>query len=72
MKILRKNEFLAIDLLKKLLFVFPQGRLSASKALAHKYFTENLVLEEKLQIPLNSEDSSLNLKMLQMNLNDYK
>ena len=51
-----------------MLFVFPQGRFSATKALAHKYFVEFLEKEEKLAIPINTEE----MKGMQMNLNDYK
>lgn len=64
--------FKAVDLLKKLLFVFPQGRFSATKALAHKYFAEYLEKEEKVQIPLyTSSEDNLTLKIMQTNLNEY-
>ena len=61
----------AIDLLKKLLFVFPQGRCTATKALAHKYFAEFLVQDEKISINLAQEET-LGVKMMQMNLNEYR
>ncbi len=61
----------AIDLLKKLLFAFPQGRCTATKALAHKYFAEFLVKEEKISINLAQEEA-FGMKTIQMNLNDYK
>lgn len=59
-----------MDLLKKLLFIFPQGRISATKALTHKYF-QDFIEEEEVK---KDEDDSphINLKMVQMNLNDYK
>lgn len=53
-----------------MLFVFPQGRISASKALQHKYFSEFLVLDEKLEIPLIPSEN--NMKFMQNNLADYK
>lgn len=60
--------FQALDLLKKLLFIFPQGRISASKALTHKYFQDFVEEEAK-----HDEDESphINLKMAQANLMEY-
>lgn len=55
-----------------MLFVFPQGRISAAKATQHKYFSEFLVIEEKLEIPLITSENSLNFKMMQNNLEAYK
>lgn len=55
-----------MDLLKKMLFVFPQGRLSAAKALTHKYFSDFIQEEAK-----NEDLPVIDMKFIQMNLNEY-
>ena len=53
-----------------MLFIFPQGRVSASKALSHKYFQD--FLEEEEVKKDEDESPHINLKMVQMNLQEYK
>lgn len=41
--------FKALDLLKKMLIIFPEARISAQKALSHKFFEEFLSDTEEEQ-----------------------
>jgi len=45
----------AIDLLKKMVFFFPQARISAAKALEHKYFDEFIEKDESPNLPIEEE-----------------
>ena len=49
----------AIDLLKKMVFFFPGARISAAKALEHKYFDEFLENSSKSpKLPIDEEGKS--------------
>ena len=54
-----------------MLFVFPQGRISASKALSHRYFGEFIKSEEEVKEEEDDKSPKIDMQFLQMNLNEY-